>query len=81
MSAEPLDIQSEHQVLRLGNIAITFIPHVLPGPMPRIFVVVDDAPQHAAINLSPDDARRFAERLKIAACQAEGKARRKKVCA
>jgi hypothetical protein len=54
---------------------VTFRPHYLADIGARVFMVIDrpyrtDSTQEA-LNMDADDARRFADRLKIAACQAE----------
>lgn len=79
MTTKQIESIHESQILRLGSDTIQFIPHVLPGTGPLVFIIIDQADQHIVLNKSPDDARRFAERLKIAACQADSKARRKRV--
>ena len=62
--------------IRLGSCSITFKPHYLAGIGAQVFVISDKPSLHETLNLTADDARRFAERLKIAACQAEAMERR-----
>jgi hypothetical protein len=58
-----------NEPLQIGSIKLHILPHYINGIDARVFLVVDEA--HIAMNFSADDARRFADRLKIAACQAE----------
>lgn len=68
--------------LSIGNATLVFHPHYIAGVGARVFVIVDTTRRaslsHEALNMGADDARRFADRLKIAACQADGLA--KKAC-
>ena len=64
--------------MQLGSCAVQFVPHYLPGVGARVFLIISDREIHKSINLSADDARRIADRLKIAACQAESYERRKR---
>lgn len=57
----------KREPLTLGSCSVDFVPHHIEGIGPRVFVIISDSP----INLTADDARRLAEQLKIAACQAE----------
>ena len=63
------------QCLHIGNVNITFRPHHIHGIGGRVFIVIDkpylDKCMHDALSLSADEARRLADSLKIAACQAD----------
>jgi len=67
------------QCLHVGNVNITFIPHHIHGIGGRVFIVIDKHPLdkslHNALSLSADDARRLADSIKIAACQADSLSR------
>lgn len=65
-----------HDSIQIGRCTVSFVPHHLPGVGPRVFLILDEPMLHEAIPMSTDDARRLAERLKLAACEAESKARR-----
>lgn len=64
-------MSTENQALQLGALGLQFRPHHISGIGARVFVIIDEPRMHEALNLSADDARLFADRLKIAACQAE----------
>jgi hypothetical protein len=59
------------QALQLDSVRVLFKPHHLDAIGPRVFVVIDEPHIHTGMNLTADHARRLAERLIIAACQAE----------
>jgi hypothetical protein len=67
-----------HEPLHVGKRTFSFLPHHIHCVGPRMFLVIEDdrSAVHEAITLSPDEARRLAERLKIAACQAEAMERK-----
>lgn len=65
-----------HEPIQIGQSAVSFLPHYLPGIGPRVFLIIDEPSLHEALNLTTDDARRIADRLKLAACAAESMARR-----
>ncbi len=66
-----------HDPVRFGSCTVSFAPHHIDGVGPRVFVVFDDRATHVPLNLSADDARRLADHLKIAACEADSIARRR----
>jgi hypothetical protein len=57
--------------LELGNRSVDFVPHHVEGIGPHLFLIIHDLKPDEPINLTPDSARRFADMLKIAACEAE----------
>ena len=69
--------QPLHEPMRMGSCVVSFAPHHIDGVGPRVFVVFDDRTVHESLNLSADDARRLADHLKIAACEADSIARRR----
>lgn len=75
MSTEPQNIKNLEPV-RIGARSLTFVPHHIPGIGPRVFLVIDEPDIHEAFNIAASDARLLADRLKIAACEAEAMQRR-----
>lgn len=61
---------------RLGALRVQLIPHCLPGVGPRVFVTLTESPESWVGNLAPAQLRELADRLKLAACEAEVLARR-----
>jgi hypothetical protein len=70
-------LEQSREPMRLGHCAATFVPHCISGIGARVFMVIDTKGAHEIINLSADDARRIADRLKIAACEAEAIGRKR----
>ena len=79
MSATATHAGYTREPVRIGNDMVTFFPHYLPGVGPRVFVILDNPRAHDPRNYSPDDARLFADRLKMAACEAEAIAKRERM--
>lgn len=69
-------LEQAREPMRLGRCMATFLPHSIAGIGARVFLVVDTGVVCESINLSADDARRLADRLKIAACEAEAMQRK-----
>ncbi len=65
-----------HEPLHAGRYTLSLLPHHLPTIGPRVFLVIERTDLHEAVHLTPDQARRLAERLKMAACEAETKTKR-----
>lgn len=62
--------------LTIGRCRFSFAPHAIDHIGARVFLTVDEPPLRMSINLSASDARLLADRLKIAACEAEALGRR-----
>lgn len=75
MTATQADYPVTDEPLCLGSIELLFQPHHIDGIGALVFLVMDGPHNHLAMNFTADDARRFADRLKIAACQAESKSK------
>lgn len=71
-------LEQSREPMRLGHCSATFVPHSLDHLGARVFLVLDTSAMHEIVNLSADDARRLAERLKIAACEAEAMQKKKR---
>lgn len=63
------------EVLQFGCVDAVLMPHYVATVGPRVFVTLHNKTEHFAINLTPDDARKLANFLKIAACEAESRSR------
>jgi len=61
----------------IGARSLTFVPHYVPNIGPRVFLIIDEMDLHEAFNLTIADARLLADRLKIAACEAEAISKRR----
>lgn len=63
----------------LGPAEAEHVAHWLPDVGPRVFVALTGAPfpVDAALSITPEKARQWADALKIAACHAEAIAKRK----
>lgn len=65
------------QPLQVGDYSLTLHPHHIISIGARVLLIIRKGEDHHIDSISADDARRVAERLFIAACQAEAKGRRK----
>ncbi len=65
-----------HEPLHVGHCTLSLLPHHLHTVGPRVFLVVETPSLHEPVNLTPDQARLLADRLKMAACEAETKTKR-----
>lgn len=65
-SAEPL---------RLGTVTAELLPHRIESVGARLFLVLHEAHEDFVMNLTPEDARRLAMHLQLAACEAEARDR------
>lgn len=75
MTAPQADHPATDEPLCLGSVELFFHPHHIDGIGAMVLLVVDGPHNRLAMNFTADDARLFADRLKIAACQAESKSK------